>query len=80
MPDGTDWGLAWIRLERAIQKKIDKLDNGKADENADYRDAVAEMSTLEEVQELMAKFEPKERKHERLWGKASAMKKYGARR
>lgn len=66
MPDGVDWGLAWIRLERAIQRKIDKLENHKDDGVSDYRNVVAEVDTLEEVQELMAKYEPKEHKRERL--------------
>ena len=69
MPDGVDWGLAWIRLERAIQKKLDKLEKQNGDGVSDYRDVVAETSTLEEVQELMAKFEPKDHKRERLFGK-----------
>ncbi len=77
MPDATEWGLAWVRLERKIQQQIDKLENQKDDGKTDYRDVVAEVSTLEEVQEMMAKLEPKKHKHERLWGKKSAARKYG---
>jgi hypothetical protein len=77
MPDAIEWGLAWVRLERKIQQQIDKLENQKDDGKTDYRDVVAEVSTLEEVQEMMAKLEPKEHKHERLWGKKSAVRKYG---
>jgi hypothetical protein len=62
MPDGTDWGLAWIRLERAIQKKLDKLDNTKDDDETDFREVTHKVEVLEEVQELMKKFEPKDRK------------------
>ncbi len=59
MPDGKDWGLAWIRLERAIQKKLDKLDNTKDDDDTDYREVTHKVEALEEVQELMRKYEPK---------------------
>jgi hypothetical protein len=62
MPDGTDWGLAWIRLERAIQKKLDKLDNTKDDDETDFREVTHKVEVLEEVQELMKKIEPKDRK------------------
>jgi hypothetical protein len=62
MPDGTDWGLAWIRLERAIQKKLDKLDNTKDDDETDFREVTHKVEVLEEVQELMKKIEPKDRR------------------
>lgn len=64
MPDGMDWGLAWIRLERAIQRKLDKLEEGEPDR--DYRNVRDEISTLEEVQELMSKYEPKSHKRQKL--------------
>jgi len=60
MPDGVDWGLAWIRLERAIQKKLDKLDNTKDDDETDFREVTHKVEVLEEVQELMKKIEPKD--------------------
>lgn len=66
MPDGISWGLAWIRLERAIQKKIEKLEKIKDGEETDYREVSGAIETLEEVQELMAKYEPKEHKRARL--------------
>jgi hypothetical protein len=62
MPDGTDWGLAWIRLERAVQKKLDKLDNTKDDDETDFREVTHKVEVLEEVQELMKKIEPKDRR------------------
>lgn len=62
MPDGVDWGLAWIRLERAIQKKLDKLDNTKDDDETDFREVTHKVEVLEEVQELMKKIEPKDRR------------------
>lgn len=62
MPDGTDWGLAWIRLERAIQKKLDKLENTKDDDDTDFREVTHKVEALEEIQELMRKYEPKDKK------------------
>ena len=62
MPDGVDWGLAWVRLERAIQKKLDKLDNTKDDDETDFREVTHKVEVLEEVQELMRKLEPKDRR------------------
>lgn len=66
MPDGTDWGVAWIRLERAIQKKIQKFENIKDGEETDYREVAGAIETLEEVQDLMVKYEPREHKRARL--------------
>lgn len=66
MPDGTSWGLAWIRLERALQKKLDKLENTKDDDDTDFREVTHKVEALEEVQELMRKYEPKDRKRSRL--------------
>lgn len=57
MPDGKDWGLAWIRLERAIQRKLDKLE--AQSETGDYHSIREEMDALEGIQELMTKYEPK---------------------
>ena len=72
MLDPIEWGLAWVRLERKIQGKIEKLENHKDDGVTDYRNVTAEISTLEEVQEIMAKLEPKEHKRSRLGtGKAA---------
>lgn len=66
MPDGKDWGLAWIRLERAIQKKLDKLENTKDSDDTDFREVTHKVEALEEIQELIAKYEPKGHKRERL--------------
>jgi len=62
MPDGKDWGLAWIRLERAIQKKLDKLENTKDSDDTDFREVTHKVEVLEEVQELIRKLEPRDRK------------------
>lgn len=62
MPDGTDWGLAWIRLERALQKKLDQLENTKDDDDTDFREVTHKVEALEEMQELMRKFEPKDKR------------------
>jgi len=64
MPDGRDWGLAWIRLERAIQRKLDLLE--AQSDTGHYRDIRDEMDTLEAVQELMSKYEPKDHKRSRI--------------
>jgi hypothetical protein len=61
MPDGVDWGFAWIRLERAVQKKIDKLENTKDSDDTDFREVTHKVEALEEIQELMKKYEPKRR-------------------
>ena len=61
MPDGIDWGLAWIRLERAIQKKLDKLESTKDSDDTDFREVTHKVEAIEEVQELMAKLEPKDK-------------------
>lgn len=59
MPDGVDWGLAWVRLERAIQKRIDKLENTKDDDDTDFREVTHKVEALEDIQDLMRRYEPK---------------------
>lgn len=64
MPDPIEYGLAWVRLERAIQRKLDKLEAQSDD--GDYHSIREEIDVLEEVQELMSKYEPKAHKRTRL--------------
>ena len=66
MPDGIDWVRAWVRLENEIKKKLDKLENTKDDDDTDFREVTHKVEALEEVQELMAKYEPKDHKRARL--------------
>jgi hypothetical protein len=64
MPDGIDWVRAWVRLEKAVQRKLDALE--RQSDNGDYRSIREEMTALEDMQELMAKYEPKDHKRKRL--------------
>lgn len=66
MPDPIEYGLAWVRLERKIQAMLDKLENTKDDDDADFREVTHKVEALEEVQEMMRKLEPKEHKRQRL--------------
>lgn len=66
MPDPIKWGLAWVRLERKVQVMLDKLENTKDDDDTDFREVTHKVEALEEVQEMMRKLEPKDRKRSRL--------------
>lgn len=64
MPDPVEWGLAWIRLERQLQKKLDKLENTKDSDDTDFREVTHKVEVLEEIQELMRKLEPRDKGRE----------------
>lgn len=59
MPTGNDWGLAWVKLERALSVKLQEVKGDECVTQEDEVDRHASIQALEWVKSQMERLEPK---------------------